>query len=178
MLSGSVQRYLFYSDPEDCEEMQHWGGPLFNYVAQAGSDLGRRLEHAFGTVFEHGAQKAIVLATDVPDVSADIIDEAFRGLDSFDVVLGPCPDGGYYLLGMKKLHKELFANIPWSTNQVLNETSDVVRRLGFTVRWLPALADIDTGEDLRRWHEEVSTPPRHPLHDLVRSLDPSGGSSR
>lgn len=177
-LSARVQRYLFYSDPEDAEEMQHWGGPRFNYVAQAGSDLGRRLENAFGTVFEHGAQKAIVLATDVPGLSAEVVDEAFRALDSSDVVLGPCPDGGYYLLGMKKLYKELFANISWSTDQVLNETAEAMRKLGLTVRRLPALADIDTGEDLRRWHEEVSTPAHHPLHDLVRSLDLSGRSSR
>jgi len=177
-LSGRAQRYLFYSDPEDAKEMQHWGGPRFNYVAQVGSDLGRRLEHAFGTVFEHGAQKAVVLATDVPGISADIVDEAFRALDSSDVVLGPCPDGGYYLLGMKRLYKELFANIPWSTDQVLNETSDAMRKLGLTVRRLPALADIDTGEDLRRWHEEVSTPAHRPLHDLVRRLDLSGESSR
>ena len=177
-LSGRVQRYLFYSDPEDSQEMQHWGGPRFNYAAQAGSDLGKRLEHAFGTVFEHGAQKAIVLATDVPGISADIVDEAFRALDSSDVVLGPCPDGGYYLLGMKRLYKELFTNIPWSTNQVLNETSDAMRKLGLTVSRLPALADIDTGEDLRRWHEEVSTPGHHPLHDLVRNLDLFAGSSR
>jgi rSAM/selenodomain-associated transferase 2/rSAM/selenodomain-associated transferase 1 len=177
-VSGRVERYLFYSDPEDSREMQQWGGPRFNYVAQVGSDLGRRLEHAFSTVLEHGAQKAIVLATDVPDISADIIDEAFRGLDSSDAVLGPCPDGGYYLLGMRRLYKELFTNMPWSTNQVLDKTSDVMRKLGLTVRWLPALADIDTGEDLRRWHEEVSTPAHHPIHDLVRSLDLSRGSSR
>jgi rSAM/selenodomain-associated transferase 2/rSAM/selenodomain-associated transferase 1 len=177
-LSGRVQRYLFYSNPEDSKEMQHWGGPRFNYVAQAGSDLGRRLEHAFGRVFEHGAQKAIVLATDVPGISADIVDEAFRALDSSDVVLGPCPDGGYYLLGMKRLHKELFTDIPWSTDQVLDRTSGAVSKLGLTVRLLPALADIDNGEDLRNWYEEVSTPAHHPLHDLVRSLDLSREGSR
>ncbi len=177
-LSGRVQRYLFYSDPEDSKEMQHWGGPRFNYVAQAGRDLGNRLEHAFGTVFEQGAQKAIVLATDVPGISADIVDEASEALDHSDAVLGPCPDGGYYLLGMKQLHKDLFANIPWSTNQVLDKTSDAMRKLGLGVRWLPSLADIDTGEDLRRWHEEVLTPVHRPIHDLVHSLDLSKESSR
>jgi rSAM/selenodomain-associated transferase 2/rSAM/selenodomain-associated transferase 1 len=174
--SERVQRYLFYSDAHDSKEIQHWAGTQFNFVAQVGGDIGRRLEHAFGTVFEHGAKKAIVLATDVPGLSAHIIDEAFQALDSSDVVLGPCPDGGYYLLGIKRLYKELFADIPWSTNQVLNKTLHVMTKLGLTLRLLPALADIDTEADLRQWHEEVSTPDHHPIHDLVRSLDLSRGS--
>ena len=170
-LSGRVQRYLFYDDAHDSKEIQHWAGTQFNFVAQVGRDIGRRLEHVFSTVFEHGSQKAIVLATDVPGLSADIIDEAFRALDSFDVVLGPCPDGGYYLLGMKRLYKELFTDIPWSTNEVLNKTLNVMRKLGLTVRLLPALADIDTEEDLRHWHREILTYANHPIHELVRRLD-------
>jgi rSAM/selenodomain-associated transferase 1/rSAM/selenodomain-associated transferase 2 len=170
-LSERVQRYLFYADAHDSKEIQNWAGTQFNFVAQVGSNIGERLEHAFGTVFEHGSQKAIVLATDVPGISADIIDEAFRALDSCDTVLGPCPDGGYYLLGMKRLHKELFTDIPWSTNEVLNKTLNVMRKLGLTVSLLPALADIDTEEDLQRWHREISTPAHHPIHDLVRRLD-------
>lgn len=170
-LSERVQRYLFYSDADDFEEMQHWVGTQFNFMAQVGRDIGGRLEHAFCTVFEHGAEKVIALATDVPGLSAAIIEEAFQSLHSSDVVLGPCPDGGYYLLGMKRLYKELFADIHWSTNQVLNETLHVARNLGLTVRLLPALVDIDTKEDLRGWHDEVLIPTRYPVHELVRILD-------
>lgn len=173
-ISDGVQRYFFYSDSHDYKEIQLWAGAQFNFVAQVGRDIGGRLEHAFETVFENGSQKAIIVATDVPGLSADIIDEAFRALDSSDLVLGPCPDGGYYLLGMKNLYRELFADILWSTNQVLSGTLNVTKRLGLTVRLLPSLADIDTEEDLRHWHQEVSTTAHHPIHDFVRNLHLSG----
>ena len=177
-LSERVQRYLFYSDADDSEEMKHWVGTQFNFLAQVGRDIGGRLEHAFGTVFEHGAEKAIALATDVPGLNAAIIEEAFQALRFSDVVLGPCLDGGYYLIGMKRLHRELFTDIPWSTNQVLNKTLQAVRNLGLTVRLLPALQDIDTEDDLRHWREDVSTPGHYPIHKLVRNLDLSREATR
>jgi rSAM/selenodomain-associated transferase 2/rSAM/selenodomain-associated transferase 1 len=169
-VSSDVNRYLFYSDKCDVERIRHWAGRRFYYAAQADRDLGERIEQAFTTVFSHGAQKAIILATDVPDLSAKTIDDAVSALDSYDVVVGPCRDGGYYLLGLKKLYKELFVDVPWSTDQVLNHTLSVIKSLGLTVRLLPVLTDIDTEEDLLRWCSEEVADSSSPVRDFVRSL--------
>ncbi len=169
-VSCDVNRYLFYSDKYDVERIRHWAGRSFYYTAQADGDLGERIEQGFATVFGHGAQKAIILATDVPDLSANTIDDAVRALDSCDVVVGPCRDGGYYLLGLKKLYKELFVDVPWSTDGVLNSTLRVIKSLGLTVHMLSELTDIDTEEDLLRWCSEEVADSSHPVRDFVRSL--------
>ena len=173
-LSGKVDRLVFYSDGTDRNEMQGWVGLQFQLNAQTGGDLGKRMEHAFHSVFRRGVRKAIILGTDVPDLSAGIIDDTISALDSCDIVIGPCQDGGYYLLGMKELHKELFTDVPWSTDKVLKRTLDTVKALGLTLHQLPTLADIDTEEDLRRWFEANTTDKGHPVRAFVRSLDMSG----
>ncbi len=146
-----VQRYIFYSDRSDESETRQWVGPQFNILSQIEGDLGRRLEHAFRYLFSRGTHKAIILASDVPDISVEIINDAISALDHDNIVIGPSVDGGYYLLGMKKLHKELFKGISWSTEKVLKQTLSVAEKLRLTVCSLPELRDIDTEEDLREW---------------------------
>ena len=73
--------------------------------------------------------------------------QAFDALDAHDVVIGPVPDGGYYLLGMKILHPELFSGIAWSTDSVRALTLEKVRALGCSYCLLPMLTDVDTEED-------------------------------
>ncbi len=165
-----VNRYIFCSDMGDVARIRQWAGWRFYYAAQADGDLGERIEQGFSTVFGHGAQKVIILATDVPDISADTIEDAVRALDSCDVVVGPCHDGGYYLLGLKKMYRELFVDVPWSTAQVLSHTLNVIESRGLTVRLLPTLTDIDTEEDLLRWCSERGTNSPHPVCDFVRRL--------
>src|SRR5206468_1733068 len=67
-----------------------------------------------------------------------------------DLVLGPCEDGGYYLVGMRAARPELFEGVPWSTSGVLPETTRRARDLGLGVAWLPRWFDVDTGPDLER----------------------------
>jgi rSAM/selenodomain-associated transferase 1 len=169
-VARDVNRYLFCSDRDDVARIRQWAGWRFYYAAQSDGDLGERIEQGFSTVFGHGTKKAIILATDLPDISEDIIDNAVRALDSFDVVIGPCHDGGYYLLGLKKIHRELFVNIPWSTDRVLSHTLGVIKSLGLTVHLLPTLTDIDTEENLLRWCSERGTNSSHPVCDFVRRL--------
>jgi hypothetical protein len=66
------------------------------------------------------------------------------------VVIGPCPDGGYYLIGLSKPVPDLFREMPWSTARVLGETGRRVERLGLALSYLPDWHDVDTAEDLDR----------------------------
>ncbi|MFC1909965.1 TIGR04282 family arsenosugar biosynthesis glycosyltransferase, partial [Chloroflexota bacterium] len=148
-----ARKYIFFADKEDKEKVEKWGGTGFNYLAQSRGDIGKRLQNAIGALFNRGASRVIALASDVPGITENIIEAAIRTLDNHDVVLGPSDDGGYYLIGMNRLHKVFFKNISWSTDKVLTQTLNTAKAQGLKVRCLQYLSDIDTEESLQRWSE-------------------------
>ncbi len=157
-LGRGVRRYVFYSEESSLARLRRWVGRGYFLAPQADGDLGRRLERAFETVFAHGAGRAVVAAADVPDLSAGLLAEALRALEARPAVIGPALDGGYYLLGLREPHAELFQGISWSTPQVLEQTERAAEALGLAVHRLPALRDIDTEEDLHAWSAGRAAP--------------------
>lgn len=149
-----LSRFIFYSNKKDKDDVIKWLGSKFFFSAQEGSDLGSRMKNAFEKVFSTGAEKVIIIGSDIPDLSAEIINKAFAYLDTSNVVIGPSKDGGFYLLGMKKLHYELFEGIEYSTSKVYSETLSRTKGLKLSCKLLPELQDIDTEEDLIRWLNE------------------------
>ena len=145
---------VFLDNKEDIEPGMRWVGPWFDVFIQTGDNLGQRLAHALETRFSHGAQKVIVMASDTPGISKKVITSAIKSLDSHDIVIGPCYDGGYYLIGMKKTYPGLFTGINWSTDRVYRQTMDAIEKERLWVHELPKLIDIDTGEDLNKWVRE------------------------
>jgi uncharacterized protein len=150
-LPENIGKYIFFSEQPDEGEKTFLESNGFHHSVQEGEGLGQRLEKAFNKVFKEGAQKAVVVASDVPDLSEQIINEAIQALDENDIVIGPCFDGGYYLLGMKKLHQTLFSNISWSTDRVYPQTLDSAKKDELSIYQLQTLIDIDTETDLRKW---------------------------
>ena len=148
---GEVKKYLAYSDNSDEDEIRHWIGSRFRLVLQAEGGLGERLEQSFRDFLRGGFGKAIIMASDVPDLSARVMNDAVNVLDNHDLVIGPCNDGGYYLIGMKKPHGELFKGITWSTDKVFEQTLTIAGQLGLSIFSLNTLRDIDTGDDLKEW---------------------------
>ena len=153
MVSGEVKRYIFFSDRNDESEIKQWAGPRFCFSPQAEGNLGTRLKQAFHQMFDRGMRQVIIMASDVPDLTADVINDAISTLARHDVVLGPSHDGGYYLVGMKRPHDDLFNDIPWSMEYVFKQTMMAIDKLDLSVGCLPLLRDIDTETDLRRWLE-------------------------
>jgi uncharacterized protein len=91
--------------------------------------------------------QAIVVGTDIPDVSAAILVQAAQLLDAHDVVFGPVEDGGYYLVGMKAPQPAVFQDVSWSTSVVLAQSLQKAAAAGLRVapvHSLPRLRDIDT----------------------------------
>ncbi len=131
----------------------------FRLVPQQGADLGDRLANALGWHFDLGYQRVAIMNSDGPTLPLASLQEAFGGLDSADVTLGPGHDGGYYLIGMKRLHPELFQGIPWSSEQVIPQTLAICRRLGLSVRLLPEWYDVDVGADLDRLRRDLARNP-------------------
>lgn len=116
---------------------------------QGEGDLGARLHRAFTPRLEGGA-RVVVLGTDSPALAPSKVDAAFAALASFDAVLGPADDGGYYLLGLSRPCPAVFQDIPWGTDRVCDDTR--ARLAASSVRWteLPVDYDVDHVGDLFR----------------------------
>ncbi|MET4107592.1 TIGR04282 family arsenosugar biosynthesis glycosyltransferase [Hymenobacter sp. UYP22] len=127
-----------------------WPGFPWREQPAAGT-LGERMSQAFREALAAGAGRVVIMGTDCPGLSADLLRRAFDQLLHHDVVVGPADDGGYYLLGMNALHPDLFANKAWSTASVLPDTLADAARLGLRVAHLPTLHDVDSAQDLATW---------------------------
>lgn len=146
--------YLFYSNFIDSDDK--WPNDFYVKKVQTGADLGERMLHAFQDVLKKH-QKACIIGSDCPTLSASIISQAFESLEDNAYCIGPSVDGGYYLLGINQTVETdidfLFENIAWSTENVLPET---VKRIGENNQkyvLLPTLNDIDDEED---WQQYLS----------------------
>jgi rSAM/selenodomain-associated transferase 1 len=119
------------------------------YFPQQGDDLGARMLHAFQLACKRGYQRTIMIGSDIPHISPQLIAQAQTALDETDVVLGPADDGGYYLIAMRQPY-DVFSDIVMSTSLVRQQTIERAQSQGLTVRLLDALFDIDEVADLLR----------------------------
>jgi rSAM/selenodomain-associated transferase 1 len=141
----------------DLQLMQEWLGDSLLYQCQGEGDLGDRMVRSLLNGFEKNAAQVIIIGTDCPDANSQILAQAFAQLQTFDLVLGPALDGGYYLIGLRRFIPELFLNIHWGTSQVFQQTVDVAKKLNISYVCLPALSDIDRPEDLLIWERILAT---------------------
>lgn len=139
-------KIVYYAD--FIEQNDIWNND-YAKAKQKGIDLGERMCHAFNDVFQQRYFSVIIIGTDCPMLTAEIIDDAFEHLKNKDIVIGAAADGGYYLIGMKTLHTELFKNIKWSTANVFNETVSIIKTLNLNYFVLPCLHDVDEEKDLQ-----------------------------
>jgi rSAM/selenodomain-associated transferase 1 len=117
--------------------------------------LGDRMYEAFQYVFDKGYEKVSLAGADIPDLSAEIILNSFKVLSEDDLVYGPAEDGGYYLVGMSSLIKEVFEEVPWSSDVTLAQSLKQAKRYGYSFGFTDTLSDIDTIEDLKRSGFEI-----------------------
>ena len=131
-------------------DYQKWLRHEYGYIVQRGNDLGMIMQDSFEQAFARGFSRVVLMGSDIPQLPADYIEKALDKLEEIDVVLGPAVDGGYYLLGMNRpsFSSKIFADIPWSTPEVLGLTLKAVRDSNLTEYILPCLRDIDTLDDL------------------------------
>ncbi|MYC27295.1 MAG: glycosyltransferase [Nitrospira sp. SB0662_bin_26] len=143
---------------------------------QVGEDLGQRMDHALTAAFNRGYAHAVLVGTDIPNLAARHYERATALLQTTDVVLGPTEDGGYYLVGAKHPVPALFANIPWSTGEVLAQSRARADRAGLVVGLLDPERDLDTFDDIRAFlHDDagsgrqaLSTRTGNVLHTLIQ----------
>jgi uncharacterized protein len=139
-------KIVYYADYLNQNDI--WSNALYQKKMQQGQDLGERMLQAFTAGFEAGYARICIIGSDCYELTPEIIKEGFAGLATHDLVVGPVSDGGYYLLGLNKLHPDLFQNINWSTAIVLEQTLEIARQKQLTATLLPVLTDIDEEKDL------------------------------
>ena len=136
-----------YYTPEivekDIFEIKH-----FQKALQSEGDLGQRMQNAFEAAFSQGYEKVCIIGSDCYELDTNILEEAFAQLEKEDVVIGPAKDGGYYLLGMRKMHAPFFQNKKWSTSSVLSDTLNDLKKTNLSFSLLPELTDVDEEKDL------------------------------
>ena len=140
----------------DARLMQNWLGSDFLYAAQGDGELDKRMTAALTAAFDAGAKAAVIIGTDIPGITAEIIGRAFDVLRQKDAVFGPAADGGYYLVGLRKgafgrALPTLFSGLPWGTNRVLALSMERTAELTLSVALLDTLEDVDRPEDLAVW---------------------------
>jgi rSAM/selenodomain-associated transferase 1 len=109
------------------------------------------MENAFSELFSLGYEKIMIIGSDLLDLNQLHIKTAFEKLNQHDIVIGPSKDGGYYLLGMKRVHENIFKNKAWGTESVLNDTIKDLQNID--VEFLDELNDIDTFEDMKHYKQ-------------------------
>jgi rSAM/selenodomain-associated transferase 1 len=129
----------------------------FNLVPQRGEAFGERLCAATEDLLRLGFASLCLIDSDSPTVPVHAFARATEYLSKTtdSVVLGPSDDGGYYLIGLRKLHRPLFERIDWSTDRVLEQTVAAARAIGLPVHLLPTWYDVDDGATLARLCNEL-----------------------
>ncbi len=118
---------------------------------QQGADLGERMHHAFCSALADYSH-ALLIGCDCPSLTEQDMEQALTALtQENDVVLAPAEDGGYVLIGLNRPHPELFDNILWGTERVLEETQNRIQRYKLRHHALNEQWDVDTSEDLERY---------------------------
>jgi hypothetical protein len=140
-----VRKQVYYS--VKVRENDLWDANIFSKKQQHGTHLGERMQHAFAQGFEQGYERIVIIGSDLYDLTQSDLENAFSALSDHDFVIGPAEDGGYYLLGMKRLKTEIFQNKNWGTASVLKDT--LLNLKTESVHLLPERNDIDVYEDIK-----------------------------
>jgi uncharacterized protein len=150
-LDAGPGRVWFCHAGGTAERLKRWLGPRdLEWRFQAEGDLGRRMAAALQEALACGYRRVVLVGTDVPEMSARHLHEAFDALEDHDLVLGPSRDGGYWLIGVRA-PVPVFEGIAWGTDQVLAQTLAAAGRAGLSAALLPPLNDIDTEADFLAW---------------------------
>lgn len=148
--AGFRETWICYFPMDKKDLITDWLGGEYTFLAQSGRDLGRRMANAMAAAFDDGADRVVLVGTDIPQIRASHIDQAFGALIEKDVVLGPSEDGGYWLVGCRSpgVLPAIFQARVWGSDSVFSSTVEDCCHAGLAWEKLAVLRDVDTVEDL------------------------------
>jgi uncharacterized protein len=132
----------------------------FQLLPQRGEGFGERLLFVCEDLFAAGFGSVCLIDSDSPTMPQHALLQAVESLslEGDRMVLGGSDDGGYYLLGLKRLHSRLFEQIDWSTERVFNQTLERAKEIRLQANLLPAWYDVDDAATLERLQQELAGP--------------------
>lgn len=159
--SHNLQGYGLYAPIDAAAEIAALLPCSFRLVPQQGDDFSSIVHGAIASLLERHRAGAILINSDSPTLPPQILAMALEEIRRHEdcIVLGPAFDGGYYLIGLKHAHWELFRDIPWSTNEVARITRDRARELDISTVELPMWYDVDDAADFSRLLKEIAGAP-------------------
>lgn len=134
---------------------------IIAYIEQRGENIGEKMSNAFLDVFSREYDSVILLGSDVPSVSENDLIEAFKNLQSNDMIIAGVEDGGYYLIGMNEIHDEIFCIDKYGNEKVLDKTLAVMKKERMSFALLDEKFDVDLEKDLVKFEEEVERKPEN-----------------
>jgi hypothetical protein len=157
-----ISPFVAHAPPDDGTEayFRHLA-PDFGVIPQLGDTLGERLDMVMSSCFQNGFGQVVAMNSDSPTLPAEYLMDAFSRLDdpATDVVLGPCDDGGYYLIGWKRPHPRLVQDVPMSTDHVLDDTIAIAEEEKLRLSLLPTWYDVDEITELERVRQDLLANP-------------------
>ncbi len=147
---------IAFSPPEAHSLFAGLATPGTRLVGVQDKDIGGCLSQALDAMFHSGYSKVLALGSDSPSLPIGYLKQAFASLDTHELVFGPALDGGYTLVGMRRLYPEIFTGIDWSSAQVLEQSLQRASTLKLTTTLISGWYDIDTIADLERLQAELA----------------------
>lgn len=146
---------LAYSPPGELNVLKKLLPSQSIFIEQTGNNLGERIFNAFKFVFEQNSDSVVMIGTDSPTFPADFIEQAFEFLETnSEAVLGKSEDGGFYLIGLRVLRREIFENVAWSSPETFEQVFENTHRLNLHLREVPSWYDVDTKTDFEKLRGE------------------------
>jgi uncharacterized protein len=164
-----ADRILLFTPDDARSEIAGLGADVAHLMPQRGETLSQRIERGFADLFALGYDAAALIGSDLPTLPASHVEQGIEALMRHPdpLVLGPAHDGGYYFIGLRRPHPELFQGVPWSTADVLAATLAIAAREGLSLTLIPSWYDVDTVPDLER---ALGTGASSPLSGGARHL--------
>ena len=149
---ASIAGYMAFGPPHSKPFFQDNLPRTIGLIEAWYPNFGDCLACAIAQLLQRGHPCAVVLNSDSPTLPTSVLVEAAQVLarPGDRAVLGPANDGGYYLLGLKAMHRPLFEGIAWSTEYVARQTLERAAELGLPVHVLPEWYDVDRRRDCGR----------------------------
>lgn len=148
--------FVAYTDDPDWPMLKTIFPAAKGFFPQEGADLGEKMHHAISRVTALSYEKTVLTGADLPSMTKSHLESGFDALNVADIAIGPTSDGGYYLIGMKSPHVEVFRVSGYGGTTALENTLTAGERAGLEIALSMACDDVDTPEDLRNLMARIS----------------------